>query len=182
MKKDQYADDDIISVNRLARMRIPSLMIGLLLGILLSFVTSRFEDLLSTNIRIAFFIPFVVYMADATGTQTQSIYARDLKSGHANFKKYLVKETLLGIILGIISSLVIAVIVSVWFSSIDLTLAVSLATFGAIACAPLIALLVTHFFKLEHSDPAVGAGPIATVIQDTVSVLIFGLIASWIVL
>jgi len=78
MKKDQYADDDIISVNRLARMRIPSLMIGLFLGIILSFVTSRFEDLLSTNIRIAFFIPFVVYMADATGTQTQSIYARDL--------------------------------------------------------------------------------------------------------
>ena len=75
-----------------------------------------------------------------------------------------------------------AIIASVWFASIDLTVAVSLATFGAIACAPLIALLVTHLFKLEHSDPAVGAGPIATVIQDTVSVLIYGSIASWVVL
>jgi Mg/Co/Ni transporter MgtE len=36
--------------------------------------------------------------------------------------------------------------------------------------------------QLEHSDPAVGAGPIATVVQDTVSILIFGFIASAIIL
>ncbi|MBI4137237.1 magnesium transporter [Candidatus Roizmanbacteria bacterium] len=163
-------------------MRIPSLMIGLFLGIILSFITSGFEELLATHIEFAFFIPFVVYMAAAVGGQTQTIYARDLKSGHASFKKYFAKETFLGIILGIIASLAIGIIITVWFRSYTLALAVSMATFGAIACAPLIALLVTHFFKLEHSDPAVGAGPIATVIQDTVSVLIYGLIASWIVL
>lgn len=180
--KELYADDDILPVRRLVRMRIPSLMIGLLLGISLSFVTSRFEELLATNIEFAFFIPFVVYIAAAVGSQTQNIYARDLKSGHANFKKYLIKEMLIGLTLGTISSLAIATIISIWFDSLDLTFAVSMATFGAISLAPLIALLVTHFFKLEHSDPAVGAGPISTVIQDVISVLIYGLVASWIVL
>jgi magnesium transporter len=61
-------------------------------------------------------------------------------------------------------------------------LAVSVSLFGAVATAPLIALSVTQIFKLEHTDPATGTGPIATVIQDTVSVLIYGFIASAILL
>ncbi len=181
-QKIQYADDDVASVRHLFRMRVPSLLIGLILGILLSFVTSRFEAVLSRNIKIAFFIPFIVYMADAVGTQTQNVYARDLRTGHASFRKYLVKEILLGIILGAASSLVAALITTVWFASVELTVAVSLAMFGAVATAPFVALLVTEFFQLERTDPAVGAGPIATVIQDTLSVLIYGVIASSIIL
>jgi len=94
MKKDliQYADDDIVPLKRLLGLRLPSLMIGLLLGIVLSFFASRFEAVLTKNIAVAFFIPFIVYMADAVGTQTQNIYSRDLKSGKANFKSYFLKE------------------------------------------------------------------------------------------
>lgn len=178
----QYADDDTESVWWLVRLRSPSLVIGLVLGVLLSFVTSRFEEVLSQNIKVAFFIPFIVYMADAVGTQTQDIYARDLKTGKASFKKYLVKETFLGIIFGAAAGVMSAAIAAVWFSSAELTFAVSLAMFGAIAVAPVVALIVTEFLQLERKDPAVGAGPIATVIQDTLSVLIYGLIASAIIL
>lgn len=180
--KINYADDDITPVKTLMRMRIPPLIIGLLLGVLLSFITSRFEEVLAHNIKVAFFIPFIVYMADAVGTQTQNIYVRDLKSGKANFKKYLIKESILGIILGLATGLATALITSLWFSAIDLTLAVSLAMFTTIAIAPVVALAVTEILQLEHKDPAVGSGPIATVIQDTLSVLIYGLIASTIIL
>lgn len=184
MKKDdiEYVDDDVEPVKTLVRLRIPALFLGLILGILLSFVTSRFEEVLSHNVSVAFFIPFVVYIADAVGTQTQSIYSRDLKSGKARFKKYLLKESVLGIIFGLIFGLIIFPIVFFWFKSFDLAFAVSLATFGAVASAPLIALIVTEIFELEHKDPAAGAGPIATVIQDTASILIYGLIASAIIL
>lgn len=177
-KRTQYADDDTVSTSHLLHMRIPSLIIGLFLGIMLSFTTSRFEEVLANNIEIAFFIPFIVYMADAVGTQTQNIYVRDLKTGHASFKKYLIKETSLGFLLGVLSSIVVGVITFVWFASIRLTMSVSLAMFGAILMAPLVSLLVTKIFQLEHNDPAVGSGPIATVIQDTLSIFIYGLIAS----
>ena len=184
MPKDKirYAEDDTEPVKLLLRLRIPSLVIGLLLGLVLSFVTSRFEHVLSENISVAFFIPFIVYMADAVGTQTQNIYARDLKTGKADFKKYLIKESALGIILGLIFGAIIAPVIIFWFNSTQLALAVSLATFGAIATAPLIALAVTELLQLEHSDPAAGAGPIATVIQDTASVIIYGVIATLIIL
>ncbi|MBI2453598.1 magnesium transporter [Candidatus Peregrinibacteria bacterium] len=167
-----YADDDSTSLKRLVKMRFPSLLTGLILGTLLSFLTSQFEEVLSKNIRVVFFLPFIVYMADAVGTQTENIYSRDLRSGKASFKNYLIKETLLGLILGLIFSVISFLIVLFWFDGREL----------AIVSAPLIALLVTEALELEHTDPAVGAGPLATVIQDTVSLLIYGLIATAIII
>lgn len=178
----QYADDDTEPVKLLFWLRIPSLLIGLVLGLTLFVVTSRFSAVLEKNVAVAFFIPFVVYLAAAVGAQTQTIYARDLKTGKAKFKKYILKETALGIILGAVFSLIVAPIVFYWFKSIELAASVSLALFCAVSIAPLIALFVTELIQLEHTDPAVGAGPIATVIQDTVSVLIYGLIATMIIL
>ncbi len=177
-----YADDDTSSVKRLVRLRVPSLAVGLALGILLSFVTSRFEEVLASDIHVVFFIPFIVYMADAVGTQTQSIYVRDLRSGKASFKKYLVKEVLVGIALATAASLVAGLIVLFWLNSTTLACAVSLSMFLAVGSAPLVALLVAEALQLERTDPAVGAGPIATVIQDTLSVLIYGLVTSFILL
>jgi len=173
-----YAEDETKSVAQLVRIRLPSIAIGLLLGLGLSFVTSRFEEVLSRNVQVAFFIPLVVYLADAIGTQTQSIYTRDLRSGKASFKQYLGKEIGLGLIFGATCSILSTPVTLVWFGSSQLTLAVGLALFFAVALAPLVALLVTEVLQLEHSDPAVGAGPIATVIQDTLSVVIFGFIAT----
>ena len=92
------------------------------------------------------------------------------------------KETVLGFILGLGAAVLSAIITYTWFRSSDMTLAVSLAMFGAVLIAPLVALLVTQLLKLEHIDPAVGSGPIATIIQDTLSILIYGIIASAILL
>ena len=163
-------------------MRFPSILVGLFLGVGLSVVTSRFEEVLARNVHLTFFIPFVVYMADAVGTQTQAIYTRDLKTTRANFHRYLMKEAILGMIIGAIASAAAAVFTFIWFGSADLTKAVSFAMFMAIASAPIVALLVTQILQIERTDPAVGAGPIATVIQDAISVVIFGLIASAIIL
>ena len=180
--KIQYADDDTEPVKFLFRLRTPSLLIGLVLSVVLSFVTSQFEHVLSANIRVAFFIPLVVYLADAVGTQTQTIYARDLRTGKASFKKYLLKETALGILFGLGSAALTAPVVFFWFQSAKLAFVVGSALFAAVASAPLIALIITELLQLEHKDPAVGSGPIATVIQDTVSILIYGAIASAIIL
>ncbi|OGG31139.1 hypothetical protein A3A63_00025 [Candidatus Gottesmanbacteria bacterium RIFCSPLOWO2_01_FULL_46_9] len=177
-----FADDDIYSVRSLVWMRAPSLCIGLILGFALSFVTSRFEQVLAKNISVAYFIPFIVYMADAVGTQTQAIYTRDLSNGGARFSTYLFKESALGVLMGIFFGCVSFLIVSVWFNSMILATAVGLATFCAIATAPVVAIIVTELLQLDHQDPAIGAGPIATVIQDTVSIVVYGAIASAIIL
>lgn len=181
-KKIKYADDRTMSVWDLTKMRIVPLAIGLIMGIILSFITSSFSEVLEKDIRIAYFIPFIVFMADAVGSQTQNIYIRDLKTKHASFHTYMIKETLTGIFLGLISSLVLAVVTTIWFHSTELTFVTSISTLIAIAIAPPISLITSSFFVQENSDPAVGVGPIATIIQDTLSVVIFGIIASYIIL
>jgi len=178
LNKLRYADDDVTPLGRLLLMRAPSLFLGLFLGLFLSFITSEFEEVLARNVQIAFFIPFVVYMADAVGTQTQSIYTRDLVTGKASFKRYLVKETFIGLIFGLLFSVIAGGAVYLWLRSGQVSMAVFLGMFGAVASAPVISMVVAEILELEHSDPAVGAGPIATVIQDTSSVLIYGLVCS----
>ncbi len=178
LNKIKYADDDTISLGRLFLIRIPSLLLGLILGLFLAFVVSEFRAVLEKDVEVAYFIPLVVYMAAAVGSQTQNIYTRDLLSGRASFKTYMLKESALGVLLGLIFSLLAGVAIHLWLNSIQLTMSVFLGMFGAIMSAPIVSLVVADVLELEHSDPAVGAGPIATVIQDTVSVLIYGLVCS----
>src|SRR3989338_1143476 len=177
-QKISFADDDKDSIRVLALMRMPALLVGLLLGFVLSFMTSVFEELLTTNVQTVFFLPFIVYMADAVGTQSQTIYVRDLGRGKAKFLTYLLKETALGIILGSVFGVISFVVISLWLGSAELAIAVAIAELATIGTAPVVAIIVTEVLELEHKDPALGAGPIATVIQDAISVLVFGAVAS----
>jgi magnesium transporter len=177
-----YADDDSESVELLLRLRIPSLFIGLSLGIFLSFVTSQFETVLAQNIHVAFFIPFIVYIAAAVGAQTQSIYTRDVRSGKAHFLNYLKKEFILGIILGLVFGAISGLIVLVWFSDSILALAISISACIAITSSPLLALFTTEGLRRLSEDPAAWAGPLANVLQDMLSVVIYGIVCSIIIL
>jgi magnesium transporter len=180
--KTKYVDDDYESVKTLFSLRAPALFMGLILGIGISFITSGFEEVLSSNVEVAFFLPFVVYVADSIGTQTESIYSRDLKSGRAKFSNYLKKELLLGTIFGLTFGIIAGMVVLFWLGNSLLALSVSLATFIAITTAPIIALIVTQTIQSMKKDPAAGSGPIATVIQDMSSVLIYGIVCSSIIL
>ncbi len=179
MKKNSiYADDNTESISTLLKIRLPSLTFGLILGVLVSFITSRFEQVLSQNVKVAFFLPFIMYMADAIGTQTQSIYSRNLKSGKAKFHIYFFKELLLGITIGIVFGMISGTFVQLWFADYKLTLSVGLSMFAVTSTSPIVALLITQAVQMLHKDPAAGSGPIDSVIQSMFSVLIYGTICS----
>jgi magnesium transporter len=177
-----YADDDTEPVRLLLRLRFPPLLIGLVLGIGISFLTSQFEAVLKANVHVAFFIPFIVYLADAIGTQTQTIYARDLRSRHTKLRNYLFKESILGLLLGVVFGLISWIIVSFWLHDTPLALSVGLSVALGVGCAPVVSIIVTEWLKDLHEDPAVGSGPIATVLQDAISILIYGIVTSIILL
>ncbi|MFA4931039.1 MAG: magnesium transporter [Patescibacteria group bacterium] len=178
----QYADDDYESVGTLFKLRAPTLAIGLILGIGISLATASFEDVLARDVRVAFFLPFIIYIADAIGTQTEAIYSRDLRTGRAIFKNYFRKELSLGLIFGLIFGLVSGGIAWWWLRDYQLSLSVAIACFLTITTAPIVALSVAHLFQCIHKDPAAGTGPIATVLQDMISVVIYGVVTSLIIL
>ncbi|MBI2845316.1 MAG: magnesium transporter [Chloroflexi bacterium] len=181
-KPIEYAEDVTESPQTLLRLRLPSLLIGLGLGIVISFLTSQFEEVLARNVAVAFFLPFIVYMADAIGTQTQSIYTRALKTGEARFQIYLIKESVVGLMLGVVLGIASGLVALWWLRDNLLAVSVGVSMFSTAASAPLVALLITQASQRLREDPAVGAGPIATVIQDMISVIIYGAVSSIVLL
>lgn len=176
----EIANDEHDGVGLLIKLRIPWLIIGLLGGTAASFIVSRFEAVISQNISLAFFLPLIVYMSDAVGTQTETIFVRDLTKGRAKFRSYLFKEFVLGIFLGVVFGSSIGLIAFLWLKSFDVALTVGLAMAVNIALAPLVALIVPEILFKEHTDPALGGGPFTTIVQDIISLLIYLLVASFI--
>src|SRR5688572_3235121 len=159
-----YVDDATEEVGLLIRLRLPWLVVGLIVGTGITFVVSRFETVLNEQVSLAFFIPVIVYMSDAVGTQTETIYVRNLSLRQAKFSVYLVKELLLGLIIGAVSGFLIGSFAWLWLSAAKVAITVGLATFASITSSAVIALIIpTLLHKFGHSDPAVGAGPFTTV-------------------
>lgn len=158
--------------------RLPWLILGLLGGIMATIFSASFEELLAKNIQLAFFIPIIVYMADAIGTQTQTVYVRNMGKRRDIFRKYVFKEFLLGILLGILFGCIIGLFSYVWFQSFKTSLTIGLSMSATMATAPLLGIIIPELIRKIHKDPAVGAGPFTTVLQDLLSLLIYFSIAT----
>jgi magnesium transporter len=44
--------------------------------------------------------------------------------------------------------------------------------------APVLAVVIPNLIYKRHIDPALGAGPVATIIQDLISLIVYFLVAS----
>lgn len=174
----ELEDDSKERVSLLIRHRLPWLLIGLLGGIVTTFISSRFETLLEQNLHLAFFIPVIVYMADAVGTQTESVYVRNLGREKVSFLTYFIKESCIGLVLGVLFGVIIGLIGYLWLQDMEVALTVGISMFVTVSVAPIFALLVPAFFQRRHTDPALMAGPFTTIIQDILSLLIYLLIAT----
>jgi magnesium transporter len=87
------------SVGRRFRHRLPWLLLGLVGATLSADLVGSFKGQLDRNVILAFFIPGVVYMADAVGTQTETLVVRGLSIG-VGIRQVAVRELLTGLLVG----------------------------------------------------------------------------------
>ena len=87
---------------RRVRHRLPWLLLGLTGSTAAALLMARYEDILTRNIGIAFFVPGIVHLADAIGTQTEAIAVRGLSLSHAGVVRLLAGELRTGLLLGAI--------------------------------------------------------------------------------
>jgi magnesium transporter len=152
--------------------RLPWLLLGLLGSAIAAWVVGGFEEEISTDVRLAFFVPGVVYMADAVGTQTEALVIRGLSVG-VSIRRVFRLEVLTGLLVGLLIGGVSFPAVWWAFGSVDLALAVSLALLAACSVATLVAMSLPWLLSRAGKDPAFGSGPLATVVQDLLSLLIY---------
>ena len=158
---------------RRARHRLPWLLIGLAGSALATFLMSRFETTLQASVAVAFFVPGIVYMADAIGTQTEAAAVRGLSLTKEPLLQLVGGELRVGFLMGI--TLAVLTLPAVWlgFGDVRLAIAVSGALLAAGCLATTIGLLLPWLLWRAGADPAYGSGPLATVIQDVLSILIY---------
>lgn len=162
---------------RRARHRLPWLMLGLLGSLGAAAVVSGFVDVLERNVALSFFVPMIVYLADAIGTQTEAIVVRGLSLSRVSLRQILVGELVTGALIGTTLAALALPAVALLFGDLRVAVAVAVAIAAAGTVATTIGLLLPWTLHRFGSDPALGSGPVATIIQDVLSILIYFAVA-----
>jgi magnesium transporter len=156
--------------------RLPWLVVGLAGAFAAASIVGAFEAQLTERVIFAFFIPGVVYMADAVGTQTETLVIRGLSVG-VPVGRIARRELLTGLLVGAVIALVSFFVALVWWRQADVALVVALTLLAACSIATVVAMALPWAFRRLGIDPAFGSGPLATVIQDLLSILLYFAIA-----
>ena len=96
----------IASEERVARRlvhRLPWLAIGLIGAMVSAWLVGSSEEQLARTVQLAFFLPAIVYMADAVGTQTETLAVRGLSVG-VPIRRFAAKEMITGALIGCVVS------------------------------------------------------------------------------
>ncbi len=156
--------------------RVPWLLLGLAGALLAADIVAIYERQLQAHVMIAFFMPGIVYLADAVGTQTEALVIRGLSVG-VPIAQVVRRELLTGLFVGITLALCFY-LVAIWhWDGGAIVVAVALAIFSACTTANGVALALPWLLYRLGIDPAFGSGPLATVIQDLLSIVIYLAIA-----
>ena len=157
--------------------RLPWLLIGLLGAMASAVIVGAFEHQLEKKVLLAFFVPGVVYMADAVGTQTEAVVIRGLSVG-VKLRPILGRELLTGVMIGLVIGAAFFPFALLVWDDTGVAAAVALALVASCSIATLLAMALPWMFQRLGSDPAFGSGPLATVVQDLVSIAVYLAIAT----
>jgi len=150
--------------------RLPWLLLGLLGAMLSAVIMSSFEGRLEANVLIALFVPAIVYMADAVGTQTETLAIRALAVG-VPLRALVLKELITGVVIGLVMGSAFFAFSLIGWGDSEVALAVGVALVISSTIATAVAMLLPALFQKFDIDPAFGSGPLATVVQDLLSIL-----------
>jgi magnesium transporter len=156
--------------------RLPWLLIGLVGAMVSAAIVGAFEEQLARNLLLALFIPAVVYMADAVGTQTETVLIRGLSAG-VSVRAVVRRELITGAIVGLTVAAAFLPFVLLGWGDERVAVAVSLALLASCSIATIVAMTLPWLFQRAGIDPAFGSGPLATVIQDLLSIAVYFAIA-----
>ena len=164
---------------RRVRHRLPWLLVGLAGSVGAAAVLARYESELAARPAIAFFLPGLIYLADAIGTQSEAVAVRGLSLSRSSAARLVLGELRTGWLIGLL--LALAAFGLVWWQFADLRLAcaVGLAMVSAGCAASVLGFSLPWALGRLGTDPAYGSGPLATIVQDVLTLLIYLGFVSW---
>lgn len=161
------------------RHRIPWLVLGLVGGIFGASLIGFFEETLARHLVLASFIPLIVYMSGAVGTQMETYIIRDLAlDSHMAIGRYIWKQFLVVFFVGFSLAGLLGLSYGIVDGHWHMALVLSLSLFFAVLSSVCTGLIIPFIFSKCSLDPADASGPVATIIQDLLSIVIYFSIAT----
>ena len=179
-----------LSVFEIYKNRIPWLMLMMLSATFTQFIMKGFEDGLEKVVALSFYIPMLMDTGGNSGSQASVTIIRSLSLGEIEFKdilKVIFKELRVALLCGV----TLAILCFGKATLLDKNPpAIALNVAFTVSGTLLITVILAKFFgctlpmlvKKIGLDPAVMASPMITTIVDALSLIIYFLIASTVVL
>jgi magnesium transporter len=154
-----------------AKRRLSWLSVNILLNLIAASVIAYHQDVLSSVIALAVFLPIISDMSGCSGNQAVAVSMRELSLGVVNpgeiFRVWW-QEVSVGLINGTVLGLLIGLVAWLWKANVYLGMVVG----GALCINTLIAVslggTIPLILKGMNIDPALASGPILTTVTDMV--------------
>lgn len=160
----------------LSRARLPWLLIGLLGGILGSYVINSYEYQIMAFPVMATFIPLILAMGGNVGVQSSAIIVQSLANNSLEIdtiSKKLLKEIAIAIINGLVCSLITLVFCFLTKNDLMLSLTIGVSLIAVFIYSGLFGTLVPLLLHKYKIDPALATGPFITTTNDVIGLLIY---------
>lgn len=166
-------------VSKLVLARFPSLFLGLFGGLLAAYVVTGFEQVVGSYLTIAAFIPVLVYLSDAVGTQSQTLIVRMIAlEPDFSTRRYITRELKIGVVLGVVFSILLFAAAIFGWGEWQIGVIVAPSILLSIIFQSFVATYLSSFLLKIKIDPALTSGPLTTIISDITSIMIYFSIAS----
>ncbi len=163
------------SIFKLARARLPWLLVAFMGELLAAFILNQFDVTLQQKLMIAFFIPIIMAMGGSTAQQASVIVIRGLATGDLSLRDTgprLLKEFRISLLNSMFFATVLFLIVYLWDSAFFASI-LAISIFVVINNAAIIGALVPLTFKRLNIDPALAAAPFISTTNDILGILIY---------
>jgi magnesium transporter len=169
---------------KIAKMRLPWLMITLFTGMVISIIIQKLIGFTKVE-GMAAFVPMIMAMGGNTGMQASAVTIRSIALGEIEFSKLFSvfsREAIVGIMMGIACGLLTAFIVWINVSFFDadvsrpplkLAFVVAVSMCAAMTFAAFTGTALPIFLNRFNIDPALASGPFVTTGNDLSACLIY---------
>ena len=177
--QDVDAEDSIFA---LTKARLPWLFLGLIGGVGAAIIMGTFDTIIEEFPLILLFTPLIAAMAGNVGVQSSAIIVQGLANDDikGSINTRLIKEMFLAALNGLILALILFGFMWAWQEDFQTALAVSLSLVAVIIVAGIVGTFIPLFLHKRGIDPAIATGPFITTSNDIFGILIYFIIAKFI--
>lgn len=154
------------------------LVIALFGGIVGSRVIANYEDQISINPEMAFFMPLIAAMAGNVGVQSSALIVQALANHtlSGGIIPRLLKELTVGLINGVVCSAILLGYSLIYTPSFALSMTVSVSLLAVILFASVFGTFIPLALDRLKIDPALATGPFITTSNDIIGLFIYFMI------